>query len=55
MSASELEALFDLAYHFRHVEEIFARVFASEAAALDADSKGAAPQSGSISAHSPIL
>ena len=27
LSASELEALFDLDYHFKHVETIFARVF----------------------------
>jgi adenylosuccinate lyase len=27
LSASEIEALFDLAFHFRHVDTIFARVF----------------------------
>jgi len=27
LSAAELEALFDLSYHFKHVDEIFARVF----------------------------
>jgi adenylosuccinate lyase len=27
LSAKELEALFDLGYHFKEVEKIFARVF----------------------------
>jgi adenylosuccinate lyase len=27
LSAAELEALFDLGYHTRHVDEIFERVF----------------------------
>jgi adenylosuccinate lyase len=27
LSAAELEALFDLGYHFKHVDAIFARVF----------------------------
>jgi len=30
LSAAELQALFDLAYHTRHVDDIFARVFAVE-------------------------
>jgi adenylosuccinate lyase len=31
LSADELAALFDLAYHFKHVDTIFARVFGEEA------------------------
>jgi adenylosuccinate lyase len=27
LSPAELEALFDLGYHFKHVDTIFARVF----------------------------
>jgi adenylosuccinate lyase len=33
LSASELEALFDLEFHTKHVDEIFARVFGAAAAA----------------------
>jgi adenylosuccinate lyase len=29
LSAAELEALFDLAYHTKHVDDVFARVFGS--------------------------
>jgi adenylosuccinate lyase len=29
LSAAELEALFDLAYHTKHVDDIFGRVFGS--------------------------
>jgi adenylosuccinate lyase len=30
LSAAELEALFDLGYHFKHVETVFARVFGAD-------------------------
>jgi len=30
LSDDELEALFDLGYHFKHVDTIFARIFGAE-------------------------
>jgi adenylosuccinate lyase len=30
LSATQLEALFDLGYHFRHVDTIFTRVFGAD-------------------------
>ncbi|MFM9152555.1 MAG: adenylosuccinate lyase, partial [Methylocystis sp.] len=29
LTSAELDALFDLSYHFKHVDDIFERVFAS--------------------------
>jgi adenylosuccinate lyase len=36
LSDAELEALFDLGYHFKNVDRIFARVFGEEAAKAQA-------------------
>ena len=38
----DLDALFDLDYHLKHVDTIFARVFGQQAAAADAEARSAA-------------
>lgn len=42
LPAKDLEALFDLGYHLKHVDTIFARVFGEGAAAASADTRSAA-------------